>query len=74
MINTDNDKKILQFSLDLNNFPDIKNLEIINTSFLNNLLSIDNALINNIDKNKVVILNNRDSVDKYVSLIKMEGI
>ena len=31
-------------------------------------------IINNIDKNKVVILNNRDSVDKYVSLIKMEGI
>ena len=31
-------------------------------------------IINNVDKNKVVILNNRDSVDKSVSLVKMEGI
>lgn len=59
-------KNAVMVSLDLNNFPNIKNLEIINTSFLDNLLSIDNVLINNIsikkcDLNNLTIKNSFDN-------------
>jgi len=68
-------KNVSMVKLDLNQFPNIKNLEIINTSFLENLLIIDNLLIDNIniqdcDFNKLTIKNSFGLDTNYLSIDK----